>query len=500
MKRVHYVLAIFTLSVVFIGQAAAADLFVGAESVDLTPTRPVLLQGQFNTRIARTADTPITANIVALESRQQETPSACAVIVSIDVCSIQNNLRDAIFSRLAQALPDFDAEKSLILAATHTHTSIATGPDAYVLAPDTPKDEILFGDEAAAYLADLIVPAIERSWSNRVPALYSFGLGNAVVAYNRRSVYENGTAVMYGNTNDPGFRKIEGMEDHDVGCVFFWNTDGKLLAMLINPSCPSQEVEGLSTINADFWHPVREKLHAQYGNDVVILGLCGAGGDMSPHVRYRAKAIDRMTQLRNADVPLQQARLNEIARRIVMAVDEVYPVVEPVKTADCPLAHRYEIFDVPQQKIPESLYEQFKKDASSIKEKLDADPRNGADHLYVQYNWTNRVVKRYEQQQGVENPTYAIGTHILRLGETVFCTNPFELYTDFAIQMKARSKATQTFVVQLCAAVDKAGYVPSAYAAALGGYGAIPQSNHVGAEGGQVFTDKTIEVMNSLFE
>lgn len=469
MKRVRLILAIFSLSAIFIAPAAAADLYVGAETVDLTPTRPILLQGQFNTRVARSADTPITANVVALESREGETQLGCAVIVSIDICSVQNNLRDAIFSRLEQALPGFEVEKNLILAATHTHTSFSTGPDAYALAPDTPKDEILFGDEAAAYLADLIVPAIARAWTNRVSALYSFGLGNAVVAYNRRSVYQNGSAVMYGKTNDSNFRKIEGMEDHDVGCVFFWNTDGKLLAMLINPSCPSQEVEGLSTINADYWHPVREKLHAEYGNDVVILGLCGAAGDMSPHVRYREKAIDRMIHLRNADVSMQQARLNEIARKIVMAVDEVYPVVEPVKTADCPLVHRYEVFDVPQQKIPESLYEQFKKDAAAIKENLDADERNGADHLYVQYNWTMRVVQRYEQQREIENPTYAIGTHILRLGETVFCTNPFELYTDFGVQMKARSQATQTFVVQLCAAVDKSGYVPSAYAVSGGG-------------------------------
>ena len=42
--------------------------------------------------------------------------------------------------------------------------------------------------------------------------------------------------------------------------------------------------------------------------------------------------------------------------------------------------------------------------------------------------------------------------------------------------------------------------VPSAYAVAGGGYGAIPQSNYVGAEGGQIFTDKSIEIINTLFE
>ena len=39
--------------------------------------------------------------------------------------------------------------------------------------------------------------------------------------------------------------------------------------------------------------------------------------------------------------------------------------------------------------------------------------------------------------------------NVLRVGDTVICTNQFELYTDFGVQMKARSKAVQTFVVQL---------------------------------------------------
>lgn len=490
-------LTFFLLSAV---SATAADLYVGAESVDITPDRPVLLQGQFNTRIARTADTPLTANILAMESRDGENSLDRAILISLDICSITNEFRDKLYPAITEAIPGFDAEKKLVVAATHTHTSMATADGAYRLPPDVPESDVMMPAEAAAFLTERIAPAVRRAWEKREKALYSYGLGNAVVAYNRRSVYADGSAVMYGNTNDPKFRKIEGMEDHDVGCLFFWNTEGKLLSMAVNPSCPSQEVEGLTTVNADYWHPLRTKLRAAYGEDVVILGLCGAAGDMSPHVRYRMAAHDRMTQLRYPDLSLQQARLEDIARRIAAAVDEVYPVVEKVKSANCPLVHRYEVFDVPQQIIPESVYEQFKKDAEQLKEKLDADQRNGADNLYVRYNWTNRVVKRYEQQQGTENPTYAIGTHILRIGETAVCTNPFELYVDFGVQMKARTKAKQMFIVQLCAAVDKAGYVPSAYAVEGGGYGAIPQSNHVGAEGGQVFTGKTIDVMNSLFE
>ena len=51
---------------------------------------------------------------------------------------------------------------------------------------------------------------------------------------------------------------IEGMEDHDVNMLFFWDKSGKLIAMTIDVPCPAQEVENRSTVNADYWHPVRE--------------------------------------------------------------------------------------------------------------------------------------------------------------------------------------------------------------------------------------------------
>jgi hypothetical protein len=39
--------------------------------------------------------------------------------------------------------------------------------------------------------------------------------------------------------------------------------------------------------------------------------------------------------------------------------------------------------------------------------------------------------------------------HVLRFGDVAIATNAFELFTEFGIQMKARSRALQTFVIQL---------------------------------------------------
>jgi hypothetical protein len=87
--------------------------------------------------------------------------------------------------------------------------------------------------------------------------------------------------------------------------------------------------------------------------------------------------------------------------------------------------------------------------------------------------------------------------HVVRLGDVAICTNPFELYTDFGLAMKARSPALQTFVIQLAGAGT---YLPSARAVAGGGYSAIAESNAVGPEAGQVLVDRTIAVLESLWQ
>ena len=106
------------------------------------------------------------------------------------------------------------------------------------------------------------------------------------------------------------------------------------------------------------------------------------------------------------------------------------------------------------------------------------------------------VVDRYEAQQ--PGATWPMELHALRIGDVAFATNPFELFMDYGLRMKARSAALQTFVVQLACGCD--GYVPTTRAIAGQGYGAEAPSNKVGPEGGQVLVEETVAAINSLWE
>ena len=455
-------------------EAKAEQVLVGAASADITPSEPVALDGQFNLRISHKAATPVTANVVALESRQGDRSLDAAVMVSCDVVVVSSLLFDNVRQLVKKRVPDLDLKK-LFMNATHTHTAPVTRPSLY----DIPKTGVMQFDAYCSFAAERIAEAIEKAWKGRKPGCFTWGLGHAAVAENRRATYADGHAVMYGKTDQPDFRGLEGYEDHDIGSLFFWNDAGKLIAIAVNVSCPAQEVEGDSSINADIWHPVRELLHKRYGSDVCVLGWTGAAGDQSPHLMYRKNAEERMQKLRKL------TRVEELARRIAAAVDETFDTVKNDRHTDFPLIHKVETLQLPMRLVTEAEYAEVK---AAIAAEKPTQMRN---------RWHQRVLERYEKQKTDPKPVCAAEIHVLRIGDVAICTNPFELFTDYGVQMKARSRAAQTFVIQLVG--GSFFYLPTERAVRGGGYSAIVQSNVVGPEGGQVLVDRTVELVNSLW-
>jgi hypothetical protein len=81
------------------------------------------------------------------------------------------------------------------------------------------------------------------------------------------------------------------------------------------------------------------------------------------------------------------------------------------------------------------------------------------------------------------------------LGDVAIATNPFELFLDYGVQIKGRSKAVLTFLSQLTC--DHHGYLPTRRAVAGGDYSAV---NHtVGPRGGRVLVDESVKAINSLW-
>ncbi|WP_461526865.1 hypothetical protein [Prosthecobacter sp.] len=472
---------IFGYAMLLLGIASigfASDLHVGASTIDITPARPVPLDGQMHTRISEKAETPIFVTALALESREGDRVLDQAIMVSCDLVAIRQGVIEMVREKAKNKIPGFDLNK-LLLNATHTHTAPVTmkGERYRLLGSDVMKPE-----EYTDFLADRIVEAAVQSWGRRKPCKAGWGQGQAVIAQNRRATYADGTAKMYGATNVPEFRGIEGYEDHNLNVLFFWDLNDKLIATAVNVPCPSQEVEGLKVIHADFWDPVRRQLRERHGKELHILAWTGAGGDQVPRPMYDKAADERMRRLRGL------TRLEEVARRVVRGWEEAYEGARLEPVTGAVFEHQVEKIDLPWRKVTQKELADAQAGVAQYKD--DAKEQ-------WKYLWNQGVVDRYEAEKAGTSGTFKMELHTLRLGDVAIATNEFELFTDYGVQMKARSPAVQTFLIQL---TGSGGYLPTPRAVAGGSYSAIIQSSRVGPEGGQVLVERTVEGLNRLWE
>lgn len=487
MRRLLLFASVCLLTVFLTSSLFAAPFKIGTAKTDITPPGVISLWGQFQMRLSQKPQTPLTANVIALESTDQSGKTVNTIFVSADLLQISPILLKAVQKKIVKKEPAIDPN-NIVLNGTHTHTAPVLSS---TYSSQTPKG-VATVEEVVEFISSRVSDAIAAAWKNRQPAKMAFGLDHAGIAMSRRIVYKDGHATMYGKTDTPDFFHIEGVEDQDVNTVFFTDKNDKMLAVIINVSCPSQVVEGLSVINADYWLPVRENMAKRFGPDAVILGWCGAAGDLCPRPLYRKTAFNRMAELRGLNA------MQEIARKLDTAVGDTWSAVKKTLSDDCIFGHIVKEISLPMRKVTQEEYVSCKKELDQINAQAKAHPEKTMSEIaFMAYGWYGSVVKRYEEQQKNPDPQWPTVIHVIRFGDIAICTNQFELYTDFGIQMKSWSPAVQTFVVQL---TGNGTYLPTQKAVNGGSYSAIIQSNLVGPEGGQKLVDETVLLMKKLWQ
>ncbi len=182
-----------------------------------------------------------------------------------------------------------------------------------------------------------------------------------------------------------------------------------------------------------------------------------------------------------------------IGKRISNEIIDVYEEAAKNMKESPAFEHKHFHVDLPVRKVSVGEYERARKVMEDyIKEQnKDCFDFNDSARMHV---WGGTIL-RYEYQQ--KNYFYSPEVHIVRFGDIAFATNPFELFLDYGNRIKARSKAMQTFIVQL--ACDAYGYLPTKKAEKGGHYSAYVSSGIVGHEAGEILVAKTLDGINSLF-
>lgn len=478
------------------------QLLIGWGHADITPSWPVMIAGQFPVRISEGVKDPITATALVLQRGDEH-----VVMVSCDLVAISDELRQAVAGRVAEETTGLDT-KRIIMNATHTHEAPEIRPTGQ-LAANTAKPpgvelKIEPVDRYVEFAADRIAQAICQAWEGRRPGKVAYGMSYAVVGRNRRWVDVEGRATMYGNTNTPAFSHIEGYEDHSVNVLITYADTGEPTGVVVNVPCPSQVEEHLYVISADYWHETRMEIKRRLGEDVFVLGQPSAAGDQSPHLLYEKAANERMLSLKG------RTEREEIAMRIASAVDDVIGCVKETASGDVTLEHMRRVIELPVRQVTEEDVnwaveeaEKWRERFEEEKRRLEEDPAAreqprwyvAVTAAYRHMYWLLAVRDRYEWQK--THPTVPAEVHAVRVGDVAFATNPFELYLDYGVQIKARSPALQTFIVQLC---GNYAYLPSPRSVGGGGYGSWAPSTLVGPEGGRKLVEETLGMLGELFD
>ena len=459
------------------------ELYVGTAETSITPDRPVALEGAFRLRISDGVHSPVTAGVVVLESRRGDELLERSVMVSADLVHLPMEMVEKVRARVGAAVPDIDTSKILI-STTHTHQAPVVMRGNFVL----PEGVMTIG-EYIDFFAKQVSAAVLEALDKVQRGSVAWGLGSAMTSYNRVTAYLDGRSQIYAPVEADDYKGPGGPEYQGVPTLFFFDAAGAPLAAAVNVWSPSQEHFGGNKISADFWHPVRQRLKAELGDGFVVLGWCGAAGDIGPIRRHHSEAENRMRQLRG-----EGSWLDEIARRITDSVLDTYALVRDERHAEAAHGHLAEVVPLPGWILDEERLEEVRGWRDAYATELEEDP-TAAPRLARPISWRTQTLERQQMFAG-NGGTYPSEIHVLRIGDVAVATNQFELYSEYGLRILGRSDAHMTCVVQL---VGPAYYLPTAEAVAGGGYGAVPESCAVGPEGGVALVDATVERIEKLF-
>ena len=487
----------------------------GWSEVSIIPEgRRVDLVGQFYERISGEVETPIAVTALAMECGDEH-----FVFVACDLTSTSRKLLEAVRAYL----PDdcgFNKD-NLIISAIHSHTTVgyADRTDSFAgfrktldeMKPDhikyVPKvhddsEDIIRGEEAKQFIIEKIAKAAVEAWENRAEGAYACGFGRAAVGMCRRACYDDGSAKMWGDSNSANFTELESGNDSGIELMFTYDTSTKLTGVIANVACPAQVLEHQSFISSDYMGKVRRNIQEKYGKDVGFLGLISPAGDMCPRDLIRwvdapvcknDPNIDREVVIeRRADPSMFDIKGCELAARRVS--NEIFWALEDVEeyVSETELVHKNVKMDMPVRRVTIEEYNSAIKTVKEFFEKCKGDI-NYEDNARLQIY--NGIISRYEYQK--THDVYDIEVHFMKIGDVAFATNPYELFLNYGNQIRARSLAKQTFLVQLCCGAF--GYLPTAKAEAGSHYSAFVGSGTAGHEGGDLLVRKTIQEINKMF-
>ena len=424
----------------------------GFASVDWTPAPGLPLLGQMHQRLATRARDALL--VCAAAFREGKTTS---VLAAVDVCILDNAFVADVQNRW-QAASGLDGS-TLLVHSTHTHVAPATTSILY----EPPLLEL----QETLKLA--ILQAAHNALKKLEPVAVFAAAGQLeFLGWNRRALFEDGRAEMYGHSEMPGFQKLEGPRDPQLPVLWTKNAAGKITGVLTGFATHPNCMESESFYSADLPGEARKYIKQFLGAETEVVYLTGAAGNTAPSI------LDPFA-------PHQPWRGDGGARRsgMYLAGEAAKLISSTFGAMESPvLQHAKTTLQIPLRNWP------------NLGDKTNPNWPGIEYYKRAAQDWPRRLKN--------ENP-FPVNINVLRIGNAVICTNPAELFVEFGLEIKADSPSRVTFISELTDGY--CGYVPTMAAFQNGGYETwCAPSSQLEYSGGDQIVQASKALLRDIFQ
>jgi len=472
--------AMFWVAVLIVGrpviQAAepATTTMAGAADRDITPEIGMEQPGGYGKAFHRRLHDPCQVHAVVFSDGTTR-----AALVSVDALFVRRELVLAARKRIQEAcgIP----EAAILIHATHSHSS---GPTGMILAGDFDNSPDLIkklayeqssnGDlNYVKHVEDQIVDAVVSADKSKAPSKCNVGFGHEdSVAFNRRFFMRNGMTYTHPGVGNPDIIEPAGPTDPQVGVIGVWNEKGELTACVVNYVCHATVNPG--GISANYIHYIQKILRDVFGEQVVLVFLAGASGDVT-------QVDNRATEER----PQPEQWCRQVGGTIGAEAVKVLLRAEPGMLA--PVAYQNKTWKI-ARRVPS---------AEHVQQALELVQKPQKEVGPTEWIFAKETVLLNEMLK--TQPQVDVEVQAIQVGPVVFLSDPAEFFCDYGLRIKRGSPFPFTFPVSL--ANGCVGYVPTeeAFGPRGGGYETrLTSYSNLEITAGQQFVDAALELAKTL--
>ncbi|MBK5280216.1 MAG: neutral/alkaline non-lysosomal ceramidase N-terminal domain-containing protein [Bacteroidia bacterium] len=443
-----------------------STLLMGIAEVNYTPEVGLAMAGNY--RGDDYASRGVHDSLYAKAFVAKDDKGEKVALLTVDICFIPKESIEMMRTHIASKTTIKAA--NIMIMSTHTHS----GPVGGLNAP-----------KAIEYLTKAASAVIEADEKLK-PTILSVGRSTENrISHNRRLKCLDGTTHMCWEKFEPGF-VIEpwGPIDPEVITLSLAQA-GKPTGVIVNFACHATTLTGNNWLyTADYPGYMVEAIRKVKGKDYVPMFFNGACGNVT-QVDYRIGFPDTYQECQRIGYLLGVSALEAITSEVPVSTDIIAVSREMV-----PLKH-LTITD-----------EQFAWAQAVIKKvERDGMPPAQADGIPdAQY------AKDWVQMRAIQDQVDSLEVMVVRIGDTAFVGLPGEMFTEFGIDIKAKSPCKNTMVMGLTN--DEKGYFPTAVSFTQGpkgftpmitGYETTPGTTNYEIGSGEKLAESAIIQLNKLF-